>query len=69
MAILSSKKRKSLPTTDFALPATKEYPIPDLAHARNALSRVAQFGTSAQKIAVQDAVWRKFPALNPKNKK
>lgn len=60
--------RKALSPSDFALPALKKYRIDDIAHARDALSRVAQFGTSAQKIAVRNAVYRRYPALDPKNK-
>lgn len=55
--------RKALSSKDFALPKQKKYRIDDIAHARNALSRVAQFGTSAEKIAVRDAVLRRYPSL------
>jgi hypothetical protein len=47
----------------FAIPSKRKYPIPDVAHARNALSRVMQRGTPAEKRAVKAAVKRKFPAL------
>jgi hypothetical protein len=72
MAKLSTSKRKALKKSQFALPGkrTKDnpagrgaYPIPDLAHARNALARVAQNGTPAEQAAVRAAVYRKFPAL------
>jgi hypothetical protein len=49
--------------SSFALPG-KQYRIDDAAHARNALSRVAQNGTPAQKAAVQKAVAKKYPSIN-----
>ena len=72
MAILSSKKRQSLPKSSFALPGKGEgpsgkgsgsYPIPDASHARNALSRVAQNGTPAEKATVRAKVAKKFPNI------
>ena len=38
------KNRKKLDKAAFALPGKRKYPIPDKAHARNALARVAQHG-------------------------
>lgn len=63
MAILTTKKRKRLKDSQFAIPSKRKYPIYDLAHARNALSRVAQFGTPAEKRQVRRAVYRKYPSL------
>lgn len=63
MSNLSSKARNKLPSSDFAIPSQRKYPIEDMAHARNALARVEQNGTPAQKSAVFAAVKRKFPAL------
>ena len=40
----STKNRKKLSKKSFALPGKRKYPIPDKAHARNALARVAQNG-------------------------
>lgn len=46
----TAKKRKSLPSSDFALPGRK-YPIPpgDKAHAANAKARAAQFASPSQR--------------------
>ena len=63
MAKLTTKARKSLPKTSFAIPEKKAYPIPDAAHARNALARVAQNGTPAEKAKVRKAVAKKFPKI------
>lgn len=68
MAKLTYGQRKKLPTSDFAVPSKRKggkggYPIPDASHARNALSRVSQFGTSAQKATVRAKVHKKFPNI------
>lgn len=63
LSILSSKQRKDLPDSDFIFPSEKRYPIPDLAHARNALARVAQNGSSDEQTKVKNAVYKRYPAL------
>lgn len=62
MAKLTAKGRHQIAAKNFALPGER-YPIHDLAHARNALSRVAQNGSPAEKSKVKAAVKRKYPAL------
>jgi len=62
MAKLTAKARKALPSKSFALPGGR-YPINDANHARNALSRVAQNGSSSEKAQVRAAVKRKFPGI------
>ena len=39
------------------------YPIPDESHARNALARVSQHGSEAEKRKVKSAVAKKFPDI------
>lgn len=63
MAKLTSKQRNSLPTKDFALPKERAYPINDKSHARNALARVSQHGTPAEKKAVRSKVHKKYPGI------
>ena len=72
MAELTAAKRKKLKASQFALPGKGEgpggkgsgsYPIPDEAHGRAALSRVAQHGTPEEKKKVRAAVKRKFPNI------
>jgi hypothetical protein len=65
---LGTKERKKLSKKDFGLPGKRKYPIPDKAHARNALARVAQSGTPAEQKKVKAAVKRRFPSIG-KNKK
>lgn len=68
MAKLTSKRRNSLPKSDFAEPGKRKYPIPDKSHARNALARVSQHGTPAEKSKVRSAVHRKYPSIGKKKK-
>lgn len=79
MAELSSKGRAKVKTKDFAIPskaktpeAKKEsgnYPIQDKAHARNALSRVAQHGNPSEKARVRAAVKKKYPDIGQSDTK
>lgn len=75
MAKLSTAARNKMPSADFALPGkgagpkgkgSGAYPIPDRNHAQNALARVAQNGTPAQKATVSAKVHKKFPAMGKK---
>ena len=68
MAKLTPKKRKALPKKSFAVPGKRAYPINDVNHARNALARVSQFGTPAEKKAVRAAVAKKYPSVGKKKK-
>jgi len=50
-------------------PANASTPIPDKAHARNALARVAQHGTPAEQKKVEAAVRKRYPSLGKSSKK
>ena len=76
MAVLTAGERQKLPKKSFALPGKGEgpkgagagsYPIPDASHARNALARVSQHGSSAEKAAVRAKVHSKFPEIGKKS--
>lgn len=69
MAKLTGKKRKALGTGSFAVPGKRKYPIHDAAHARNALARVSQHGTPAEKAQVRSAVKRRYPSMGQTKKK
>jgi hypothetical protein len=73
MARLTTQQRKKLPAKSFAIPGKKpgagSYPVPDAAHARNALSRVSQFGSSAEKATVRAKVAKKYPGIGARKKK
>jgi hypothetical protein len=75
MAKLTAAARKKLPSKSFALPGKGtgkggkgpgSYPIPDKAHARNALARVSQHGSSEEKARVRAKVRAKFPSIGKK---
>ena len=60
--VLNAKARKQISDENFALPGRK-YPIENKAHARNALARVAQFGSPEEQSQVRAAVHKKYPAM------
>ena len=60
---LSYKQRKGLPKSSFIFKKERKYPLEDKAHARNALARVAQFGSPAEKAKVRSAVKSKYPTI------
>ena len=62
MTKLTTAGRKRIKTSNFALPG-RRYPIEDASHARNALSRVSQFGSPAEKATVRARVKRKYPGM------
>ena len=71
--MVTAKKRASIPTKKFAIPskaktpeAKKEsgnYPIDTRKRAANALSRVSQHGTPAEKKQVRAAVAKQWPGI------
>jgi len=72
---MSYKQKSKLPKKSFAV-KTKEgyggkgkYPIPDASHARNALARVSQHGSPAEKAKVRSAVKKKYPSIGQKGAK
>jgi len=76
MAKLTAANRQSLPKSSFALPGKGKgpkgagagsYPIPDASHARNALARVSQHGSSSEKARVRAKVHSKFPNIGRDN--
>lgn len=62
MAQLTASTRRAIPSGEFALPG-RRYPMEDKAHARNALSRISEYGTPAEKSKVRAAVHRKYPGI------
>jgi hypothetical protein len=59
---LKAAQRNALPSKDFAGPA-RSYPIDTSNRARNALSRVSQYGTADLKAQVRAAVHKKYPGI------
>lgn len=60
---LTNQAREKLPKKDFVFPKERRYPVEDKSHARNALARVSQHGTTAEKAKVRATVHRKYPGI------
>jgi len=65
MAKLSTEARNKISTKDFAVKG-RRYPIEDRSHAKNALARVSQFGSSEEKSEVRAKVHKKYPGMGEK---
>jgi hypothetical protein len=63
MAKLTSAERNALPSSEFAEPAERKYPINDPSHARNALARASQHASPAAKSKISAKVHKKFPSI------
>lgn len=59
---LTTEARKKIKGKNFALP-NRRYPIEDANHARNALARVSEFGSSSEKAMVRRKVKAKYPGI------
>ena len=66
MAKLTAAARKRLPKSSFVEKGARKYPIPDSAHARDALARSSG---KPEHAAVVAAVRRKFPNIKISKKK
>ena len=68
--VLTMKGREQIKEKNFAIPKgdgpgeTGKYPIHDTRHAKNALTRVEQYGTPGEKAKVYAAVAKKYPGLS-----
>jgi len=60
---LTARGRARMKPSQFALPG-RRYPINTAARARNALARVAQHGTKAERLKVQRAVARRYKSID-----
>ena len=69
---ITTKERKALPSSDFALPGKGKgaggkgpgaYPIDTPARARNALSRAAQNASPAEQATIRRKVHAKYPGI------
>lgn len=68
--VLSSAERKNLPSSAFALPERRALPIPDLAHAKAALSRASMMlaAHTIDRATYNTAlryIYAKYPQLKP----
>ena len=56
-------KRSQMNASSFAVPSRRAYPVTSLPQARNAIARVQQHGSPADKAAVYSKVRQRYPAL------
>lgn len=63
MSKLTAEARRALPLGKFAEPAKRGYPVDTKNRARNALSRVSQYGTPEEKAIVRKKVHSVFPSI------
>src|SRR5881409_3411607 len=60
MTKLTQAQRNRLPSSAFAIPERRAYPIDTSGRARNALSRGSQFATPSERERICSAVGRKY---------
>jgi hypothetical protein len=60
---ISAARRRRLPKSSFGVPSKRKYPLDTKGRARNALARVSQHGTPAEKKMVRTKVKRKYPSI------
>lgn len=64
---LNAASRKRISKNKFGIPekapGSGSYPMPDIQHARNALSRVAQHGSPEEKKRVRAKAHELYPSL------
>ena len=63
MARMTSKRRKALPKSAFAIPSKRLYPIDTKARARSALSYAARSSTRGSYSTVRKAVLKRYPSM------
>lgn len=63
MAKMTAAQRKKLPSSQFGLPGTRQYPINTASRARTALGRAKTNATPAQRAQIKAAVKRKYPKM------
>lgn len=67
MTKLTSRERDALPTSAFAVPLRRAYPIADAKHARLAMAMVAAHGSASERKSVRDAVSRRYPSIKSRS--
>ena len=63
MAASGKGRYPGLKASSFGLPGKRKYPINTVKRGRNALARVAQHGTPAEKAQVRRRVASKYPSI------
>jgi hypothetical protein len=68
MGVLKSAARNKLPSSEFGLPGSRKYPMPDASHARNAEARASEMFnegrlSGSEKAEIDAKARRKLGAL------
>lgn len=63
---LTTEARKDLPKSEFVFPEEERYPIDTKNRAQNALARIEQHGTPAEKSQVKSKVKKEYPDMEIK---
>lgn len=66
MSKLTASERNALPSSEFADPKDRKYPINDKAHAQNAKARASQFAGGKLKAKVDRKADKKLGKPAPK---
>lgn len=69
MAKLNAKKRRSLKSSEFALPGKRKDPIPDKTHAKAALTMGMRGASPSEKAEIRKRVHAKFPSVGSSSSK
>lgn len=69
MAELTKENRDGLASKKFVFEKERRYPIHDRSHGANALARVSQHGTPAEKKRVKAKVCAEYPDMKSCKKK
>jgi hypothetical protein len=68
MSRLTAGERAQIPTSQFAEPEKRGYPIDTRKRARTALGLVGMHGSPAEKARVDGAVHAKYPTIGENSK-
>ncbi|HVX90869.1 MAG TPA: DUF6582 domain-containing protein [Candidatus Paceibacterota bacterium] len=63
MGKLSAKQRNALPSSEFAEPGQRKYPLNNPAHARNALARASQHASPELRAKIKAKVRARYPNI------
>lgn len=55
MAKLTAKQRAKMPKSEFGMPGSRKYPMPDKAHAMNAKARASMMRNKGMMSAAEEA--------------
>jgi hypothetical protein len=66
MAKLTASQRKKLPSSAFAIPGKRAFPIHNRSHAKAALSML-HYATPAEQATIKRKIKRRYPDMDIEN--